>query len=79
MENQEKIGMQFTKPKSVDSILSAFKSTIDQLTSLAQEKSLEAVKASEQAAELITKSNASNAEANRALAIADKLSKTITE
>jgi UDP-3-O-[3-hydroxymyristoyl] glucosamine N-acyltransferase len=79
MANQEKIGMTFIKPKSVDSILSAFKSTIEQLTTLAQEKSLEAVKASEEAAILNLKSDTANAEANRALAIADKLSKTISE
>lgn len=71
--------MQFTKPKSVDSIMSTFTKTIEQLTSLAQEKSLEAVQASEQAAEFVTKSNVANAEANRALAIADKLTKTISE
>lgn len=71
--------MTFTKPKSVDSILSTFYTTIKQLTALAQEKSLEAVKASEQAAVLVSQSNEANAEANRALAIADKLSKTITE
>jgi UDP-3-O-[3-hydroxymyristoyl] glucosamine N-acyltransferase len=79
MENQEKIGMQFIKSKSVDSILSTFNKAIEQLTSLAQEKSLEAVKASEDAAVLVTKSNEANAEANRTLAIADKLSKTISE
>jgi len=71
--------MQFIKSKSVDSIMSTFTKTIEQLTSLAQEKSLEAVKASEQAAIYNQQSDTANAEANRALKIADKLSKTISE
>lgn len=67
----------FKKEKTVDSILTAFNTMVQELTVIQAQKTQEASNIRDQAAALLTKANVADAEAERARNVADKLNQII--
>jgi mevalonate kinase len=67
----------FKKEKTVDSILTAFNTMVQELVTIQAQKSQEASNIRDEAAALLTKANVADAEAKRAHNVADKLNQII--
>ena len=65
------------KEKTVDSLLTAFNTMVQELTVLQAQKAQEASNIRDEASALLTKANAADAEAERARNVADKLNQII--
>lgn len=65
------------KEKTVDSILTAFNTMVQELTEIQAKKAEEASNIRDEAAALLTKANVADAEAERARNVADKLNQII--
>lgn len=65
------------KEKTVDSILTAFSTMVQELTVIQAQKTQEASNIRDEAAVLLTKANVADAEAERARNVADKLNQII--
>ena len=65
------------KEKTVDSILTAFNTMVQELTVIQAQKAQEASNIRDEASALLTKANVADAEAERARNVADKLNQII--
>lgn len=65
------------KEKTVDSILTAFNTMVQELTVIQAQKAQEASNIRDEAAALLTKANVADAESERARNVADKLNQII--
>lgn len=65
------------KEKTVDSILTAFNTMVQELTVIQAQKTQEASNIRDEAAALLTKANVADSEAERARNVADKLNQII--
>lgn len=65
------------KEKTVDSILTAFNTMVQELTVIQAQKTQEASNIRDEAAALLTKANVADAEAERARNVADRLNQII--
>lgn len=65
------------REKTVDSILTAFNTMVQELTVIQSQKAQEASNIRDEASALLTKANVADAEAERARNVADKLNQII--